>query len=183
MNPVACARQTIPPPPASTTWPNTSRRLHCTRCAMSLHPHPWDLACHHAAQTARRHRHCPVSATQAPQTRNADANATASLAAAAASRLIAVANAAGTRTTAHQRVQASILRVRVRARKSTRRGGREGRKSSLLRIMRVSQDTWRRSLGIRRSSRGSTRLLARAEGRGDECVHGRFWMFSIRGDG
>ena len=159
-NPVACARQTTQPPPASMIWPNTSRRLRCTRCAIFLHPHPLDPAFHHAARTARRHRHCLVSATQAPQTHNADANAMALPVAAAASRLTAVANAADTRTTAHQLVRASILRVKVTARKSTRREGREGRKLSLLRIMRVSQDTWRRSLGTRQLSRGDMQLLA-----------------------
>ena len=159
-NPAACARQTTQPPPVSTTWPNTSKRLPCTRCATSLRPRPSDPACHHAARTARRHRRCPVSATRARRTRNADANATASPAAVAASRSIAVANAADTRTTARRLVRASIPRARVRARRNTRRGGRGGTKSSLLRIMRASRGTRRRSLGIRPLNRGSTRLRA-----------------------
>ena len=158
-NLVACERQTTQPPPASMTWPNTSRRLPCTRCATSLHPRPSGPACHHAAQTAHRHLRSPVSATQAPRTRNADVNASASPVVAAASRSIAVANAAATRTTAHRLVRASILQVRVTAKKSMRREGREGRKSSPRCIMRVNQDMWRRSLGIKPSSREDTRLL------------------------
>lgn len=167
-NPVACARQTIQPPPASMTWPNTWRRLLCTRCATSLHPRPLAPVCHHAARTAHRHPHSPVSAIRVPQTRSADANATASPAAVAVSRSIAVANAAATRTTAHRPVRASIPRARVTARKSMRRGGQGGKKPSLRRIMRVNQDTRRRSQGIRQLSRGDTRMWARAEGRGDD---------------
>lgn len=182
-NLVACARQTTQPLPALTIWPIISRRLHCTRCAMSLRPHPLDPACHHAAQIARRHRHCPVSATQAPQTRNANVNATASPGAEAASRSTAVANAADILMTARLPAAQLSLGVRVRARKSTRRGGQEGKKSSQLRIMRVSQDTWRRSLGIRRLSRGGTLLLARAEGRGDRVGGGLFGMFPFESDG
>ena len=158
-NPVVCARQTTQPPPAWMTWPSTLRRLPCTRCATSLHPHPLGPAYHHAAQTARRRRHCPVSAIQAPQTLNANANASVSPAVAAASRSIAVANAVATQMTAHQLVQASILQARVRARKSTR-GSREGEKPSLLRIMRASQDTWRQSLGTKQLRREGTQLRA-----------------------
>ena len=180
-NPVAYARQTIQLLPASTIWPNTSRSLHSTRCAMSLHPHPLDQACRHAAQTARRHRHCRVSAIQAPQIRNVNANATASPVAVAASRLTAVVNVADILTTAHLPAVPLILRVRVRARKSPRRGDQEGKSLSLLRIMRASQDTWRRSLGIRRLNRESTLLLARAEGREDRFVVGLFGMFSFEG--
>ena len=171
-NRVVCARQTTRPPPASMTWPNTSRRLPCTRCATSPHPRPSGPACRHAAQTAHHRPHSPVSATQAPQTRNADVNATASPVAAVASRSIAAANAAATRTTAHRLVRASILRVRVRAKTSTRRGDREGRKSNLRCIMRPSRDTWKSSRGIKPLSRGDTRLLARAEARGDDDTVG-----------
>ena len=171
-NRVVCARQTTRPPPASMTWPNTSRRLPCTRCATSPHPRPSGLACLHAAQTAHHRPHSPVSATQAPQTRNADANATASPVAAAASRSIAAANAVATRTTAHRLVRASIRRVRVRAKTSTRRGDREGRKSNRRCIMRPSRDTWRSSRGIKPLSPGDTRLLARAEVRGDDDTVG-----------
>ena len=167
-NPVACARQTIQPPLASMTWPNTWRRLPCTRCATSPHPRPSGPVCRHAARTAHRHPHSPVSATQALQIRNADVNATASPAAVAASRSIAVANAAATRTTAHRLVRASIPRARVKARMSTSRGGQEGKKPSLRRIMRVNQDTRRRSQGIRQLSRGDTRMWGQAEGHGDD---------------
>ena len=163
------------------SWPNTSRRLPCTRCATSRHPRPSGPACRHAAQTAHRRPHSPVSATQAPQTRNADANATASPVAVAASRSIAAANAAATRTTAHRLARASIRRVRVRAKKSTRRGDREGRKSNRRSIMRPSRDTWRSSRGIRPLSRGDTRLLARAEARADDG-HRRMLLFLGAGD-
>ena len=171
-NRAVCGRQTIRPPPVSTTWPNTSRRLPCTRCATSPHPRPSGPACRPAAQTAHHRPHSPVSATRAPQTRNADANATASPVAVAASRSTAAANAAATRTTAHRLVRASIRRVRVRAKTSTRRGGREGRKSNRRSIMRPSRDTWRSSRGIKPLSRGDTRLLARAEARGDDDTVG-----------
>ena len=142
-NPAACARQTTPPLPASTIWPTTSRRRPSTRCATSLRPRPSGPACRHAAQTARRLRHCPVSAIQAPRTRSADASASASLAAAAVSRSIAAGNVAGTRMIARRLVRASIPRARVRARQNTRNAGRGGRKSNLQRIMRPSHDTWR----------------------------------------
>ena len=168
------------------TWPNTWRRLPCTRCATSLHPRPLGPVCHHAARTAHRHPHFPVSAIPVPQTRSADANATALLAAVAVSRSIAVVNAAATRTTAHRLVRASIPRVRVTARKSTRRGGQEGKKPSLRRIMRANQDTRRRSQGIRQLSRGDTRMWARAEGRGDDdSVDWSLFLgcLSSRGDG
>ena len=177
-NLVVCARQTTRPPPASMTWPTTWRRLPCTRCATSLHLRPSGPACRHAAQTAHRRPHSPVSATRAPQTRNADANATASPVAAAASRSIAAANAAATRTTAHRLVRASIPRARVRAKTSTRRGDRGGRKSNRRSIMRPSRDTWRSSRGIRPLSRGDTRLLARAEARGDDDTVGCSLFFA-----
>lgn len=186
-NPVACVRRTTQPRQASMTWPNTSRRLPCTRCATSLHPRPSDPACHHAAQTAHRHLHSPASATPAPQTPNADVNASASPVVAAASRSIAVANAAVTRMTARRPVRASILRVKVTAKESMRREDREGRKSSLRSIMRLNRDTWRPSLGIKQSSRGDTRQLAGAEGRGGDGTSwtGYFWedFLISKGDG
>ena len=177
-NPVVCARQTTRPPPASMTWPINSRRLPCTRCATSPHPRPLGPACRHAARTAHRRPHSPVSATRAPQTRNADANATASPVAAAASRSIAAANAAATRTTAHRPVRASIPRARARAKTSTRPGDREGRKSNRRCITRPNRDTWRSSRGIRPLSRGDTRLWAEARGDDDNC---RMLLFFGRG--
>ena len=186
-NPVVCVRQTTRPPPASMTWPNTSRRLPCTRCATSPHPRPSGPACRHAARTAHRRPHSPVSATPAPQTRNADANATASPVAAAASRSIAAANVAATRTTAHRLVRASIRRARARAKTSTRRGDREGKKSNRRCITRPSRDTWRSSRGIRPLSRGDTRLWAEARGDDDDrrmlLFFGRGILISYKGHG
>lgn len=172
-----CVRRTTQPPPASMTWPSISRRLHFTRHAISLHPHQSGPVCHHAAQTARHHPHCRVLAMQAPRTRNVDANATASPVAAPASRLTVVENAADTRMTVHQPVRASNLRAKVTARKSTRREGREGRKSSLLRIMRASQGTRIRSPGIKQLNLENTLRPALAEGREDECVRTFFGCF------
>ena len=167
-SPVAYARQITQPPPASMTWPNISKKPRCTRCATSHRPRPSARACRPAAPTARRRHHCPVSAIRAPRARSVAVNATASPAAAPGSRSIAAARGAVTRTTAHRPVPALIPRVRVTARKTTGRGGRGGRKSSLLRIMRANRDTWTLSPGTRPSSRGDMRLRASAEGRGDD---------------